>query len=192
MARRFAFPIPQGRFVQTILGFVLASLLLSTASRAADDHDDDVKTSGDLVQLAIPAVAGAIALEHKDRAGIIELGESAIVTLGLTYSLKYSINEKRPDGGSLSFPSGHTSISFCAAEFINRRYGMELGIPSFAAASFVGYSRVEAKRHYTRDVLAGAAIGFASSYFLTRPFSGVRLEPVANSNERGIVLSMSW
>ncbi len=170
----------------------LITAILATSISFSSQAADGIKSAGDILQLALPAFAGGMALEHRDRTGVIDLGESAIVTLGLTYSLKYSVKEKRPDGGNYSFPSGHTSISFCAAEFVDRRYGWKFGVPSYAVASFVGYSRVEAKRHYTRDVIAGGAIGFASSYLLTKPFKNVSLEPIANANEHGIELSMSW
>ncbi len=171
--------------------FIYAAIFCSSISCRAY-AGDGIKTSGDILQLVLPAAAGGMAIGHKDRTGFIDLAESGIVTLGATYSLKYSINERRPDGGSQSFPSGHTSSSFCAAEFIDRRYGWAYGVPSFAIASFVGYSRVESKRHYTRDVIAGGAIGIFSSYLLTKPYKGLHVEPVANADEDGVELSFNW
>ncbi len=94
------------------------------------------------------------------------------MTLGVTYALKYSIDERRPNGGSQSFPSGHSSISFSAAEFMRKRYGWEYGAPAYAAASFVAYSRVESREHYPRDVVAGAGIGILSSFIFTKPYKG--------------------
>lgn len=82
------------------------------------------------------------------------------------------MHERRPNGGNQSFPSGHTSISFSAAEFMRERYGWEYGLPAYAVASFVGYSRVESNQHYPRDVVAGAAIGILSSYIFTKPYHG--------------------
>ena len=51
--------------------------------------------------------------------------------------------------------------------FINNRYGVKFGIPSILLASFVGYSRVYAKKHYWEDVLSGALISVISSIFYT-------------------------
>ena len=52
---------------------------------------------------------------------------------------------------------------------MRRRYGLKWGVPFYALAAFVGYSRVESRNHYTHDVVAGAAIGIASSFIFTRP-----------------------
>jgi hypothetical protein len=81
-----------------------------------------------------------------------------------TYALKYSINAQRPNGGSHSFPSGHTASAFMGAEFIRLHFGMSWGIPAYGAAAWVGYSRVESRKHYWRDVAAGALIGIAANY----------------------------
>ncbi|HEY0975571.1 MAG TPA: phosphatase PAP2 family protein [Solimonas sp.] len=81
-----------------------------------------------------------------------------------TYGLKYAIDARRPNGGSQSFPSGHTAAAFMGAEFIRKEYGLWWGVPAYAAASWVGYTRVQSKNHYWRDVLAGALIGIASNH----------------------------
>lgn len=81
-----------------------------------------------------------------------------------TYSLKYGIDAERPNGGSNSFPSGHTSVAFAGAEFIRKQYGVWWGIPAYLTAGYVGWSRVISNNHYPRDVLAGAAIGILSNH----------------------------
>ncbi|MGD9842992.1 MAG: phosphatase PAP2 family protein [Steroidobacteraceae bacterium] len=85
-----------------------------------------------------------------------------------TYALKYVVNAKRPNGGKQSFPSGHTAAAFMGAEFIRKNYGVGWGFPAYAAASWVGYSRVESNKHYTRDVIAGALIGIVANYDLDK------------------------
>src|SRR5215831_6788528 len=117
---------------------------------------DAIETAGDILQYVIPATAGGLTLGYRDYRGTLQFGESFALTEGVTYGLKYTVNETRPNGSKQSFPSGHTSVSFCGAEFIRKRYGWELGIPAYAAASFVAYSRVEANEHYPQDVIAGA------------------------------------
>ena len=84
-----------------------------------------------------------------------------------SYSIHYT---KLYDGGDQSFPSGHASISFAGATFLQKRYGWRYGIPAFLAAAFVGYSRVESDEHWTKDVLGGAAIGIASGWIFTSRF----------------------
>lgn len=150
---------------------------------------DDIRTVGDFLQYVIPATAGGLTLGYGDYKGTLEFGESFALTEGLTYGLKYSVNETRPNGGSHSFPSAHTSVSFSGAEFIRKRYGWEFGIPAYAAASFVAYSRVEANEHYPHDVIAGAAIGILSSFIFTKPYKGWEVQVEAGGGFYGLRLS---
>src|SRR5438045_4858476 len=153
---------------------------------------DGIQTAGDVLQFVLPATAGGLTLGYRDGQGALQLGESLGVTLGVTYALKYSIDERRPNGGSQSFPSGHSSISFSAAEFMRKRYGWEYGVPAYAAASFVAYSRVESREHYPRDVVAGAGIGILSSYIFTKPYKGWNVSVEGDTKSVGIRLSRSF
>ncbi len=56
----------------------------------------------------------------------------------------------------------------------------------------MGYSRVEAGKHYPVDVAAGAAIGILSSHLLVRPFKGWSLQPVADGRGYGVQLVKGW
>jgi len=122
----------------------------------------------------------------------LQFGESAALTLGATYALKYAIEEERPNGGRHAFPSAHASISFASAEFMHKRYGWKYGIPAYAAALFVAYSRVEARQHYTHDVIAGAVIGIGSSYLFTRPYEGWNIQAEADHKYYGMRLNRIW
>ena len=153
---------------------------------------DWIQSSGDVLQFVLPVTAGGLTLAYQDGPGALQLGESLAVTLGVTYALKYSINERRPNGGSESFPSGHTSISFSAAEFMRKRYGWEYGVPAYALASFVAYSRVESREHYAHDVIAGAGIGILSSYIFTRPYHGWSVQAQAGGGYYGLSFSRDW
>jgi membrane-associated phospholipid phosphatase len=153
---------------------------------------DAIQSAGDALQLALPAAAGGMTLWYRDWPGTLQFGASAGVTLGVTYLLKYTVNETRPNGGSQSFPSAHTSISFSAAEFMRKRYGWEYGIPAYAAASFVAYSRVEANEHHPRDVIAGAGIGIISSYIFAKPYKGWQVQADADGKYFGVRLSKCW
>jgi membrane-associated phospholipid phosphatase len=153
---------------------------------------DSIETAGDILQILLPASAGGLTLGLQDYTGTLQFGESFALTTGVTYGLKYTVNETRPNGGSQSFPSGHTSASFCAAEFMRKRYGWEIGVPYYAAASFVAYSRVESKNHWPHDVIAGAAIGIVSSYIFTRPYKGWNVQLEGDSQYIGFSVTHVW
>src|SRR3954471_12299924 len=89
-----------------------------------------IETSGDILQFVLPAAGATLTLANRDRDGAFQFAESVGVTLATTYTLKYTVDEARPNGGTHSFPSAHTSISFSAAEYIRKRYGLEWGIPA--------------------------------------------------------------
>ena len=75
---------------------------------------------------------------------------------------------------------------------MRKRYGWQYGIPAYAAALFVAYSRVEARQHHTHDVIAGAAIGIGSSYLFTRPYEGWNIQAAADRKYYGMRLSHTW
>jgi membrane-associated phospholipid phosphatase len=153
---------------------------------------DAIASAGDILQYVIPGTAAGFTLVYRDWEGSVQFGESIALTAGLTFGLKYSVNERRPNGGTQSFPSAHTSFSFSGAEFLRKRYGWEYGIPAYAAASFVAYSRVEAREHYPHDVIAGAAIGIVSTYIFTRPYKGWHVQAEASGKYYGLTFSRSW
>src|SRR6266702_873352 len=168
---------------------LLAGILLGLTSLVGTRANDRILLAGDIFQYLLPATSAGLTLGYRDGEGALQFGESAALTLGVTYGLKYTIDERRPNGGTQSVPAAHTSISFSAAEFMRKRYGWEYGIPAYAAASFVAYSRVDAREHYAHDVLAGAAIGIISSCIFTRPYKGWRVQAEAGDEYYGLSFS---
>lgn len=75
--------------------------------------------------------------------------------------LKPIVDEKRPNGGSYSFPSGHTTTAFAFASFVASEHPWYVGVPAYVMASFVGLCRMHDEYHYFHDVLAGATIGMS-------------------------------
>jgi membrane-associated phospholipid phosphatase len=174
------------------LASLVWALVLLGGSLSPASAKDGIETAGDILQFVLPGTAAGLTLLHRDGEGALEFGESAALTLGVTYALKYTVDEKRPNGGNQSFPSGHTSISFSAAEFMRKRYGWEYGVPAYALASFVAYSRVESGQHHAHDVIAGAGIGILSSYIFTRPYDGWNVELEADGKYYGFRLSRTF
>lgn len=88
-----------------------------------------------------------------------DLFRAHVFNAAATLSLKFALNRTRPDGGSLSFPSGHTSTAFTSAAVIYSHFGKYWGLSAMTVATYVGLSRLQENRHYPSDVLAGALLG---------------------------------
>lgn len=145
-------------------------LILLTIATAWADTDEFIERTGDVLQVALPLTALTATYTLDDPDGRTQLLLAYGSTMGLTYLGKYTIGKERPDGSdNLSFPSGHTSSAFSGASFLARRYGWDVGLPAYLAASFTGYSRVHANRHDEWDVLAGAALAIGINHWLVSP-----------------------
>ena len=165
--------IKQPLYIVTFL-----TLILFTNLNAKDDR---IEHSGDSLQIALPVIAYATTLVLGDSEGQTQFYKSFLSTFVTTHTLKYTVNEERPNGSdNKSFPSGHTSCAFQGAAFIHARYGFNYSVPAYLAASFVGYSRVYADKHYPHDVVAGAAIAIVSSFYFTTPYKykSTTIEPI--------------
>jgi membrane-associated phospholipid phosphatase len=149
---------------------------------------DAVARSGDVGQLALPAAAVLATALHHDAEGGRQLTRSLLSTLAVVYVLKATVERRRPDGGARSFPSGHTASAAAGAAFLQRRYGWRLGVPAYAAAAFVGWSRVESRHHYTSDVLVGGALGVGANLLFTKRYRNLTLAPVPG----GVGLTVAW
>jgi membrane-associated phospholipid phosphatase len=172
---------------------LVLAMLFCTASISYGEAGDGIEVTGNALAYLLPALAGGLTLGYKDGEGTQQLAESTALALGTTYALKYTIHEERPNHrDNYSFPSGHSSVSFSSAEFLRMRYGWGYGIPAYAVATYVAFSRVHAKQHYWHDVLAGAAIGIGSSYLVTQPYKGWRIQADIDTEFTGVRLSRSW
>ena len=183
------------RLLFTLLTFVLSIALFAqeieiTGARKA------VRTTGDVGAVLLPVAGLTAVLLQKDWQGLKQGVFSGVTTLGVTYALKYIVKKERPDhSDNHSFPSMHTSTSFAAAAFIQRRYGWHWGLPSYFLSTYVGWTRVYGKKHDWWDVAAGAVIGAGSSYIFTRPFAkehNLTISPVAGDGHYGVYASMTF
>ncbi|MDD4872289.1 MAG: phosphatase PAP2 family protein [Kiritimatiellae bacterium] len=155
--------------------------------------EEPIPHGGDILQVVVPASGYLTTFFLDDDEGRDQFYESALLSLGITYGLKYTFDTKRPNGGHHSFPSGHTSAAFMGAAFISERYGWEYGIPAYLAAAYTGWSRVENQAHHPQDVFAGAAIGILSSHIFTTRFkNGIVLQPFVDDDAVGLQLSFTW
>jgi membrane-associated phospholipid phosphatase len=51
---------------------------------------------------------------------------------------------------------------------------------------------VQSDEHYTSDVVAGAAIGIASSFYFTKKYKGFEIKPVADKGSYSVSISKMW
>lgn len=152
------------------------------------------ETAGDIGQFLVPLTALGISWYKDDSEGMWQLGKGALYTGLATHTLKFLIEAERPNGKCTnSFPSGHTSAAFSGAAYLHHRYGLEYGLPAYLAASYVGYSRVHTNKHWETDVLAGAALAYVVSYYVTSEYQDPNLVvspySFSNSDAQGILLS---
>ncbi len=155
-----------------------------------------IRTSTDVVAVALPAAALAVTLIEHDWTGLKEGVFTAAATAGATLILKYSIKENRPDfSNTHSFPSGHSAVTFAAATYIGRRYGWKWSIPAYALSAYTAWGRVYGKKHHWWDVAAGAAIGAASAMIFTHPYlrkHEAALVPTVSETSAGAMLSFAF
>ncbi len=133
--------------------------------------------------------------------------KALLYTYTITEVVKNSIKRTRPDGSdSRSFFSGHTSTAFASSTYLflelndfydkwdvtrnNKTLRTTFKATTFSAlygwAAYVGYSRINDKKHYLSDVLTGAAVGTAVSYFIytayNKSFDAVNLSLNSHTN----------
>ena len=134
-------------------------------------REKNIETLGTGVAIALPVVAGGIALYKHDKVGVAQLLVESALTVGTVYALKNIVREQRPDGSDWhSFPSGTTALAASGSSFLWRRYGWEYGLPALAATEFVSYSRVQARQHRWYDTLASSGIAAGYSVLLGTRF----------------------
>ena len=152
---------------------ILFYLLTTTYVRA---QVIDIEKSGDIIQIALPVSAFfSTIIWQDDQKPTYQFMKTMGFSFVITHGLKRIINKERPNGGNYSFPSGHTSAAFTGAAFIERKYGLKYGIPSYILASYVGWSRIQANKHDKWDVLGGVIIGIGSAYIYTKPFKNTKV-----------------
>ena len=101
----------------------------------------------------------------KDRTGMLLLSLGLVTgSVGVT---KIVAHRTRPNGADRrSFPSGHTSLAFMTAEFLNQEYkdqSVWYSVGGYALAIGTGVLRLYNNAHWFSDVVAGAGFGMLST-----------------------------
>src|SRR5262245_39310052 len=154
-------------------GSIAGSFLVQTAGAAA------TYAAGRITSSPRVATVGA------------SLFRAQIVAQTTTQAIKLASSRTRPDGTGLSFPSGHTSSAFATASVLQSELGWKAGVPAFAIAGWIAASRVQARRHYFSDIVAGATVGLIAGRSVTIGSGNARfaLSPAAVPGGAGISLT---
>lgn len=129
----------------------------------------------------------------------------------MVQSLKYAVDEQRPNTARYGFPSGHTANAFLGAHLNFKEFkdsSMLLALTGYPLATFVAFARVHSNRHWLADVVAGAGFGILSvelSYLIYFPIrnaiarnmnlkkgNSLVVVPAINSRGGGLTLSYSF
>jgi membrane-associated phospholipid phosphatase len=178
------------------LGIAL-SLTVTSSAAAAAASTSNIETAGKAVAIALPLVAVGISLgHHEDWDGVAELGVSTATTLGIAYLISHVVREQRPDHSDFhSLPSDTAALGYASADYLWARYGWQYGVPAYAAAMFVGYSRVDAKKHHWYDVAASSLIAYGVNYAIVTRYhenTQYRVYGSADPSAIGIHFTMNW
>ncbi|MBT4868421.1 MAG: phosphatase PAP2 family protein, partial [Planctomycetaceae bacterium] len=128
---------------------------------------------------------------------------SAYTINGLsTLAMKGIANTSRPsddwNGGAFGFPSFHSSSSFTIAAVVDEYYGPKAGLPAYALAGLISWSRLDERDHDLSDVVFGAALGYVIGHAVAgqhlRCDSRVRLLPYFHPTEGtgGLMVDVSF
>ena len=179
---------------QALMVGVITAVVAACCALPAAAERDGVETAGNVVTIALPVAGVGYALYQHDTDGALQVGLSWAATYGASYLIQQVVKEERPDHtGWDSFPSDSTATAFAAASSIQVRYGSNFGIPAYAAAAFVGYSRVEAKKHHWGDVAAGAVLGWGIGQLIAKPYrSRPEVRAFADATGAGVDAHWTW
>ncbi|MBI3262625.1 MAG: phosphatase PAP2 family protein, partial [Acidobacteria bacterium] len=129
-----------------------------------------------------------------NRPSVTHIGSDLIragtLAQAMTQGIKLTARRTRPDGTSLSFPSGHTASAFATATVLERHYGWKAGVPAYALAAYIGASRLSENRHFLSDVIFGATVGIVAARTVTIGHGASRfaVTPFAVSGGAGVAL----
>ncbi|MSR60022.1 MAG: phosphatase PAP2 family protein [Planctomycetaceae bacterium] len=147
----------------------------------------------------VPVIAGVYAyslwsqdeLTHEFAKALIS---AYTITSVATVAIKGMTNTNRPSdqyqNGHYGFPSFHAASTFSIAAVIDDYYGWPAGLPAYALAGLVGWSRIDQREHDLSDVVFGALLGLVigksvAAAHLDR-YTGCEVIPYFDSTNRAL------
>ena len=172
-------------------GAALGIAAAYTADNKVRDHfaksatlpGSDPNSNRDAIPLAVLMVGGfAYGKLNTDKRLSnlgIDMGEAVLLSTLSATAFKAIAGRKRPNktlshsdfgSGGDSFPSGHTTAVFAAAQVFADRLPREefgLRVVAYTLAAGTAYLRLKDNVHWFSDTVAGAALGMASGRFVS-------------------------
>lgn len=186
------------------------SVQAHTRSQSSDRFFRDWQKLGaeySLVEIGAFEVWGVVGENQNARDTAMDAVSATVIASGvITPLLKYSIGRYRPIqttttfkfrpfSGHQSFPSGHATQAFAVAAVVAGHYtAWWQQSLLYGAAALVDFSRVQQNAHFTSDVVAGSAIGWAVGRAVVRRHAlpaGYSLAPWMG-NGSGIMLCKNF
>jgi len=119
---------------------------------------------GDVGRAALIGGAVLLPLRRRDWNGSFDALTAVLASSAVCKTIKPFVPERRPNGeDNNGFPSQHAAECFAAGLALRRFFGEPAGAAGVGAATLVAMSRLFARKHKTRDVVAGIAIGAAAT-----------------------------
>lgn len=150
-------------------GLIISSLVVEFSGikerwqEAIPDTHTDIEDYLQYTPIAILYGADVAGVKHKNpvftQTKYLIIAE--LTTSLLTQILKQVTGVTRPNGGDLSYPSGHTSQAFsCASVLFNEfnETNKPVAWSGYMFAAATGALRVTNNKHWVPDVLAGAGL----------------------------------
>ncbi len=148
----------------TLVDDEIRDVVARNHSHAADEFTKGVEPFGggrsNAVMLGFLAY-GLIRNDERAKMTAFNSYVSSLIASGaITPAIKHIANRTRPNGGTLSFPSNHSTEAFALATSIAETYPRARYV-AYGVAGSVAFARIYHDVHWTSDVVAGAIIGTA-------------------------------
>jgi len=150
-------------------------------------------------------VYGALAHKNKPKSVAMDFVKASLYSGIIVTGIKHLGHRHRPfqtdplnpylwDGpltdnwGHTSFPSGHTIMAWTFASVVATHYKDHLWVPItvYSLATLEGVARMYANKHWSSDVLIGAALGYAiGAYVVNHNNNNWQISPVVGMNYTG-------
>jgi membrane-associated phospholipid phosphatase len=183
-----------------VIGGILSASLSPLDEGLADWEPEGIFTNGTVLNGAVLAAvtlatygvanwAGSSRVKHVT----VDILRAQVLSLGLTYGLKYTVGRERPDhSANDSFPSGHAAQTFASATVLARHLGPQATWPALVVASFVSLSRVNQNRHFLSDVVFGASLGVAVGWNTVHRESTWTVAPGVSRSQVGVHVTRTF